>query len=140
MKKVCITLLTLSFVFCFGTITLATNNFVNEVKGTMNRTGEAIGNTVEGAASTAHDSVNKAEKNIEGTINNTKNAVTSTFDNSRNAGYTATRTATTPDTTDNTTMTMTWSWIIIGITILTIGGLVWYYTSDSNKSKIRNER
>ena len=69
-------------------------------------------------------------------MNNTENSMTGmTTTGNNNGGYTATRTA-----TDNVTFagmsTNTWTWIIIGITALAIGILIWSYMKQRNKNDL----
>ena len=72
------------------------------------------------------NTVGGAENVVKGTgsaIGNTRN----------NDNYTATRTSTTTDT-NNGMSTTAYTWVIIGITAVGIGVLIWSYIAQNNKN------
>lgn len=162
MKKTFLILSTLSFLFCFSTLCLA-STASNVVTDSMNKTRSTINGAVEGVKNTAGHAANAVTNatNInDGNTGNARNAGntgvtagtgagtstgTGTGATRRSidagaartdtTGYTAARTAATNAV--NSTRTM-WSWVIIGITTLAIAGFIWYYVSDANKARLRD--
>ena len=141
-------------IFCimlmFGTATLAANTHTNNaITNTMHNAGNAVTNGAHTMGNTINNGVHNAGNALSGAIGNTTNAGTRTT--TGNAGvrtttgaypgtansYTATRTGVfTPGTTANI-----WTWAIVGITAVIIGGLVWYYVATNNSdNKISRER
>ena len=147
LKKAFLILATLSFVFCFSTLCLAAH-VPNTITDSMHKTGNTINGAVDGVRNAAGHTTNAVNNGLThntpaGTTTHNITGVgapTGTGTAAHRAGtggYTAARTAT-PNTFNRTT-TM-WSWIIVGATVLIIGGLIWYYVSDANKTRLRTER
>jgi len=108
-----------------------TSNVVRSGAEAITSTGQAIGNAVEDTAQGAMDMV-------EGSTHKVESEARSMTDNNRNDGYTATqtsaRTANEPTVFGmNATM---WTWMIVILTAIGIGSLIWFY--NSAKSDIRN--
>ena len=141
LKKIFLTLSTLSFLFCFGTLTLA-SNIGAEVKDSANKTGNTINNALNGtkdaatnAGNTINNGLNHAGQAIQNTVNIPRAATVDRTNTGSN--YVATRTAANQPLN---TMATAWSWTIVGITTVAIGGLIWYYMSDTNRRKLKDER
>ena len=144
LKKAFLILATLSFIFCFSTLSLAAH-VPNSTRDTMRNAGNTVGGAIDGiknATGNVGNSISNTmhhDASLHGTTGtDTRNAGTHTGTHTgTTTGYNATRTAA-PDHMNRTTTT--WSWIIVGATVLIIGGLIWYYVSDANRSKLRDER
>ena len=134
--------------FCFAT------NLGNEMQNSMDKTGNTVGNVVEGATNAGKEVVNNVGNTLNGAMNGMKEAMNNITDdmdnntatgnminnatsneNDTNNNYTATRTATFGTGTDNNTI---WIWAILGVVALLIIGLSWYYMSD-NKTNHQDE-
>lgn len=120
--------------------TFAANNMNNMAQGIRNAVGEAE-NVVEGAGSAVgrvvQDGMNTIGNGAKNIGNATENTV-GTITNNGNDRYTATRTATGNSTTNNSTgMSSTvYTWIIVAITAVGIGVLLWSYIRQNNKDNM----
>ena len=136
-KKLLISLgILLSLIFSF-TICFANNGVDNVKNGVRNVVGGAE-NAVENAAKDISGASKNATGAVENTTNHTNNNshVTTT---TNNAGYNATRTATTGATFMGMNSTA-WTWLILGIAAIAIIALVWYYSTQLNNSNYNNDR
>ncbi len=107
-----------------------TSNLVRSGAEAVTGTGQAIGNAVQDTAQGAKDMV-------EGTTHKVESETSSTTDNNRNNGYTATQTSTrtaAEPTVFGMNATM-WTWMIVILTAIGIGSLIWFY--NSAKADIR---
>ena len=141
-KKISLCIAIIAAMVLFTSFSFATN-LGNEVKDSMEKTGETVGNMVEGATNAGKDVVNNVGNAVSGAMNNVKNGINSVTNNmegntnnqnTANNNYTATRTATFGTGTNGTI----WMWVILGVVALLIIGLSWYYMSD-NKSSHNDE-
>ncbi len=87
-------------------------------------TGRAIGNAVQ-------DTAQGARNMVEGSTHKVESEARSATDNNRNDGYTATQTSTraaAEPTVFGMNATM-WTWMIVILTAIGIGSLIWFYNS-----------
>ena len=118
--------------------TFAANNMNNMAQGIRNAVGEAE-NVVEGAGSAVGRVVQDGMNTIGNGARNIGNATENTVGTiTNNDKYTATRTATGNSTTNNSSgMSSTvYTWIIIAITAVGIGVLLWSYIRQNNKDNM----
>lgn len=148
-KKVSLCIAIIAAMLLFTSFSFATN-LGNEVQNSMEKTGNTVGNMVEGATNAGKEVVNNVGNAVSGTMNNIRdgfNTVTDDMNNNSatddindstannqndtNNNYIATRTATFGAGTNNSTM---WIWVVLGVVALLIIGLSWYYMSDNRNS------
>ena len=103
-----------------------TPNAENVLEGAGNSVGKAVQNGV--------NTVGNGARNIGNATSNTVGAITNNNGNN-NDGYTATRTATTGmnDMRASTTM---YTWVIIAVTAVGIGVLLWSYFRQNNRDNL----
>ena len=111
------------------------------MNSSMNNTERDMNNTMNNVGNTAGNVVNDIGQGVGGAINSVGNAVTDIGSDVGNGmagnSYNATRTAT---NTDNT-MSNLWTWMIVGIAVVAIVGLIWYYsTENDNQNRKKNDR
>lgn len=107
-----------------------TSNVVRSGAEAITGTGQAFGNAVQ-------DTAQGAKNIVEGTTHKVEREATSMTDNNRNSGYTATQTSTrtaAEPTVFGMNATM-WTWMIVILTAIGIGSLIWFY--NSAKADIR---
>lgn len=126
MKKKTFTALFIIFVLLLiSTFSFANNDIKDDVHS-------ATDTVIDGASNLANDArkgVGAIENTIEDGAKDIGNAI---YDNNGdNMGYTATRTSTSLDTTDNMNGAL-WTWVILAVAGIVIVGLVWYYASQNN--------
>lgn len=104
-------------------------NFVGGTENVIENAGSAIGNTVQGGM----NAVSNGARNVG---NATENTVGTMTDNNDNDNYDARRTATGMNTNNGTGIdTRTYTWVIIGVTAVAIGFLLWsYFRQNSNNN------
>lgn len=139
LKKSLLILFIIFSILCISSICFAANT-ANNVK---NAVGTGTNTVVDGMSNLAggvRNGVGHVENGIEDALTMDDMDNTRTSDNFTNGGttadtgnYTATRTATTTDTTgifglDTSTM---WVWLIVSIAAIGIIGLVWFYGSQN---------
>lgn len=101
-----------------------TSNVVRSGAEAITGTGRAIGNAVQYTAQGARNMV-------EGSTHKVESEARSATDNNRNDGYTATQTSTraaAEPTVFGMNATM-WTWMIVILTAIGIGSLIWFYNS-----------
>ena len=123
-------------VFAMENFANGVRNMVGGAENMLEDTGGAISNGVKSGMNTVGQGTQNVMTDVRDGMNNTENSMTGmTTTGNNNGGYTATRTA-----TDNVTFagmsTNTWTWIIIGITALAIGILIWSYMKQRNKNDL----
>ena len=120
MKKILFSIaLVLSILLATTTYTCA-----EELTSSMEKTGNSIKNAVAGA----ENKLDNGAKDLGTTLEHGINSITNTND------YTAERTsANGGQTSTNFMNTETWSWIIIGVVVVAIINLFWYY-ADRTKN------
>lgn len=112
-------------------------NFVGGTENVIENAGNTVSNGIKNGLNTVGAGTENVMTDVRDGMNNTQNSMTAGMTTNNNNGgvYTATRT-----TTDNATFagmsTNTWTWIIIGITALAIGLLIWSYMKQRNKNDL----
>jgi len=129
-----ISLFFVSYTFATNTMNTLTNGVRNVVGGAENvveSTGSAIGNMVQGGM----NAINNGATTVGNATENTIGAMT----NGGNDDYSATRTTATRgvDTDAGTGISTTaYTWVIIGITAVGIGVLLWSYFRQKSNNNI----
>ena len=132
-RKVLFAIILISIISLFSfTYTFAANGLVDGIRNTVGgaenvvkSTGSAIGNTIRNGMNTLENGGNQLGKDAQNTMG--------TMTGRNNDNYTATRTSTTTDT-NNGMSTTPYTWVIIGITAVGIGVLIWSYIAQNNKN------
>lgn len=146
--------------FCFAAEENTSINLGNEIKQSIDKTGNSVGNVVSGnvindASNQLKDGANNIKNTMEnvgndikGGANNVKNTVENGTENIGNntreavdgviadnsiGNYNTTRTTTEGTVTNTDTMTTTtWMWIILVVAAITIIAAIWYYATQNN--------
>lgn len=126
-------LATILFLTSFSFAANNTKNLGNDIKDSLDKAGNNVGNWVNDMKDAGQNAMNNVENATEGAMNHVENMTNNgdsnyRYDGTNNGNYTASRTATFGNGTNNGT---TWVWIILGIVALIIIGLSWYYMSDN---------
>ena len=127
LKKNLIILFIFFCIICISNVCFA-NNVGNSIKNGVSSVTNTVVDGTQNLARDVRNGVGNVENGIEGAL---------TMDtNTTDGNYTATRTATTRTTTDNTGLfgldsSTMWVWAIIAIAAIGIIGLVWYYGSQN---------
>lgn len=145
-KKIFISIL-IVFAILLSTFVFANNDTTlgNELKNSIDKSGDTLQNVGEGARNVASDIGN----GIQNAASNVGQGVENMFDgnddnwgnnnnngNNENDGYVATRTTT--DGGAGMTGMMnntTWIWLIMGIVAVAIVGLTWYYVTQNTDAR-----
>lgn len=114
------------------TYTFAANGLVDGIRNTVGGAenvvegaGSAIGNTIRNGMNTLENGGDQLGKDAQNTMD--------TMTGSANSNYTATRTSSATDANDGMSTTA-YTWVIIGITAVGIGVLIWSYISQNNRN------
>ena len=114
-----------SYTFAAGNFQNGVRNVVGGAENVVEDVGSGIGRTVQSGVNTlgngARDMSSMATNNGGYTSNN---------------GYTTTRTATTTASDDLASSTTMYTWVIIGVTAVGIGVLLWSYFTQNNKNNM----
>ena len=158
LKKIGLYITLIATVLLFTSFSFA-SNLGNDIKDSMDKTGNTIQNVMNGvtdagknAVDNMGNAVNDAANGARDTMNNMANGINNMTDdmfdnrddnnqnnnennnantgNGADDGYSAARIATFTDTTTNNT----WLWIALGVVALAIVGLSWYYMSDNRNN------
>lgn len=132
-RKVLFAIILTSIISLFSfTYTFAANGLVDGIRNTVGGAenavegaGSAIGNTIRNGMNTLENGGNQLGKDAQNTM--------STMTGRNNDNYTATRTSTTTNA-NNGMSTTAYTWVIIGITAVGIGVLIWSYISQNKKN------
>ena len=132
----CIILLfSVSYTFANTGLDNVTNGIRNFVGGTENALEDA-GSAITGTVRNGMNTLGNGAQNV---TNDVAGAMTDDNNNDNNGDYNATQTATTRAINTDTTGTYNnmWTWVIVGITAVGIGVLIWsYMTQKRNNSYI----
>ena len=112
-------------------------NFVGGTENVIENAGNNISNGVRNGFNTLGQGTENVVTDVRDGMENAGNTMmgTMTDNNDRNDGYTATRT-TTDDVTLAGMSTNTWTWIVVALSIVAIGILIWSYMKQRNKNDI----
>lgn len=104
----------------------AVKNGVDNVKDGINSAGNAIGNGVNNAANTIRENYNDSKDSMNRAENNNNDNTKVTYDARRTSAE-----------TDMGFMGFMngnniWTWIIVGVVVIAIIGVIWYYLATSN--------
>lgn len=121
-----------SYTFAAGNFQNDVRNVVGGAENVVENAGSAIGRTVQSGVNTlgngARDIGGMAQSSIMTTNNNS--GYTS------NNGYTTTRTSATSVSDDLASSTTMYTWVIIGVTAVGIGVLLWSYFAQNSKNNM----
>ena len=129
--------------FFVSSCTFATDNSMTQgIQNTMQNAGNTlqgamqnVGNTVRDAGNAVGESANKTMQSAENAINGMTNSMDNmTGTTEYNGNYNSVRTATGgTDTTSMFGMTSdTWTWIIVALSVVGIGTLIYSYIAQKN--------
>ena len=113
-----------SYTFAAGNFKNDVRNVVGGAENVVEDAGSAIGRTVQ---SGVRDIGGMAQSSM--TTNNNSGYTS-------NTGYTTTRTATTSTSDDLASSTTMYTWVIIGVTAVGIGVLLWSYFAQNSKNNM----
>lgn len=120
-----------SYTFAAGNFQNDVRNVVGGAENVVEDAGSAIGRTVQSGVNTlgngARDIGGMAQRSM--TTNNNSGYTS-------NNGYTTTRTATTSASDDLASSTAMYTWVIIGVTAVGIGVLLWSYFAQNSKNNM----
>ena len=122
-------------VFAMDNVANGVRNMVGGAENMLEVAGKTVTSGVRNGINTMGQGTENIVTDVKDGMQNTNNSMSAsitTNNNNNNGGYTATRTAT-DDVTIAGMSTNTWTWIIIGITALAIGVLIWSYMKHRNK-------
>lgn len=129
----------LSFVFYLPSA--FANNMVNDAtNGVRNAVGgaeNAVEDTANGAAGAVRNGINTMGNGTQDAMNNIGNDAQNT---ANNGDYAATRTS--AETNNNFLGFMgnnMWAWIVVGIALLVVIGIIWYYMATQNNYNNHND-
>lgn len=121
----------ISYTFAAGNLKNDVRNVVGGAENVVEDAGSAIGRTVQSGVNTlgngARDIGGMAQRSM--TTNNNSGYTS-------NNGYTTTRTATTSTSDDLASSTTMYTWVIIGVTAVGIGVLLWSYFAQNSKNNM----
>lgn len=150
-KKTLLSIFVLLTLLVLSSCVFAANNVGDELRDSWNRTeqtlnnvGGAVSNTVSDITNNNNNNNNNTNSNNSGNDAGTDNnrstngtaGVTTMMNTDGNDGYTATRTATT--NTGNGISNLAMTWIILAITAAIIVALIWYYGTQNNETRIKD--
>lgn len=120
-----------SYTFAAGNFQNDVRNVVGGAENVVEDAGSAIGRTVQSGVNTlgngARDIGGMAQSSM--TTNNNSGYTS-------NNGYTTTRTATISTSDDLASSTTMYTWVIIGVTAVGIGVLLWSYFAQNSKNNM----
>ena len=123
--------------FAMENVANGIRNFVGGTENVIENAGNNISNGVRNGFNTLGQGTENVVTDVRDGMENAGNTMmgTMTDNNDRNDGYTATRT-TTDDVTLAGMSTNTWTWIVVALSIVAIGILIWSYMKQRNKNDI----
>lgn len=123
--------------FAMENVANGIRNFVGGTENVIENAGNNISNGVRNGFNTLGQGTENVVTDVRDGMENVGNTMmgTMTDNNDRNDGYTATRT-TTDDVTLAGMSTNTWTWIVVALSIVAIGILIWSYMKQRNKNDI----
>ena len=93
--------------------------------------GSAIGRTIQSGVNTLGNGARDMGSMVQNTMTTNNNS-----GYTANGGYTTTRTATTTSYDDLASSTTKYTWVIIGVTAVGIGVLLWSYFAQNSKNNM----
>ena len=114
-----------SYTFAAGNFQNDVRNVVGGAENVVEDAGSAIGRTVQSGVNT----LGNGARDIGGMAQ-------SSMTTNNNSGYTTTRTATTSTSDDLASSTTMYTWVIIGVTAVGIGVLLWSYFAQNSKNNM----
>lgn len=120
-----------SYTFAAGNFQNDVRNVVGGAENVVEDAGSAIGRTVQSGVNTLGNGARDIGGMAQGTMSTNKNSGYTS-----NNGYTTTRTATTSASDDLASSTTMYTWVIIGVTAVGIGVLLWSYFAQNSKNNM----
>ena len=112
--------------------TFAAGNFQNDVRNVVG----GAENVVEDAGSAIGRTIQSGVNTLENGARDIGGMAQSSMTTNNNSGYTTTRTATTSTSDDLASSTTMYTWVIIGVTAVGIGVLLWSYFAQNSKNNM----
>ena len=120
-----------SYTFAAGNFQNDVRNVVGGAENVVKDAGSAIGRTVQSGVNTLGNGARDIGGMAQGTMTTNNNSGYTS-----NNGYTTTRTATTSASDDLASSTTMYTWVIIGVTAVGIGVLLWSYFAQNSKNNM----
>ncbi len=114
----------------------------SEIKDSMDRTRESVGNVTNGIVSGSENMVNSITNGVDNIGNDMNNMIDNDMSYTRNmsnsnlnnmGNYNTTRNAVGENYNTDQMNTNTWIWIILAIAGIIIAGTVWYYSMQGDQ-------
>ena len=123
--------------FAMNNMADGVRNFVGGTENVIEDAGKGVANGVKSGLNTVGHGTENVVSNVKNGMQNAGNTMagTVTGNGNNNNGYTATRTSVGNATVAGMS-TNTWSWIIIGITVVAIIALIWAYMRQKSNNDI----
>lgn len=123
-------------VFAMDNVANGIRNFVGDTENIIEDAGSAASNGIKNGLNTVGEGTENVVTDVRDGMGNTENSMAAGMTTDNNGGgYTATRT-TTDDVRVAGMTTNTWSWIVVAITVVAIGILIWSYMKQRNKNDL----
>lgn len=120
-----------SYTFAAGNFQNDVRNVVGGAENVVEDAGSVIGRTVQSGVNTLGNGARDIGGMAQGTMSTNNNSGYTS-----NNGYTTTRTATTSVSDDLASSTTMYTWVIIGVTAVGIGVLLWSYLAQNSKNNM----
>ena len=143
-KKSILSICLLITLLVISSCVFAANDLGQEVDDSWNQTQNTfgnVGNTVGNVAASIGNGIGTARNDIMGNdaMGNDNNETAGITTPDTNNDYTAARTATTATNNNPGGLSnMAITWIILGITAAIISGLIWYYGTQNNETRVKS--
>ncbi len=139
-KKIFVIIAVLFVTLFLGSSVFATNaieNGARDVGTEVKDSWDKMSGTVENAGNNIKGAMNTMGNNIKGATESVGNTLKTTMDgNNHSNNYQATRTSSMAGNNLFRMNSTAWTWLILAVLAVAIGGLVWYYgTQNANNSR-----
>lgn len=126
-----VSIFSVSYTFAAGNFQNGVRNVVGGAENVVEDAGSAIGRTVQSGVNTLGNGARDMGSMVQNTMTTNNNS-----GYTANGGYTTTRTATTTSSDDLASSTTMYTWVIIGVTAVGIGVLLWSYFAQNSKNNM----
>lgn len=120
-----VSMFSVSYTFAAGNFQNGVRNVVGGAENVVEDAGSAIGRTIQSGVNTLGNGARDMGSMVQNTMTT-----------NNNSGYTTTRTATTTSSDDLASSTTMYTWVIIGVTAVGIGVLLWSYFAQNSKNNM----
>lgn len=123
-------------VFAMDNVADGVRNFVGSTENVIENAGNNIAGGIRNGFNTLGQGTENVVTDVKDGMQETGNTMMGAMtDNNGNGGYTAERTAA-DDLTIAGMSTNTWTWVVVALSIVAIGILIWSYKKQRNKNDI----